>query len=518
VCGIVVTHDVSDQAVAGAPPSERGAGPGGGPGGDGEATRMLERIRHRGPDGAGSHRVGPTWLGHRRLAIVDVEGGTQPLIDEHGNVLVGNGEIYNHAELRAELGPDQFTTSSDNETALRAVVAWGPEAIDRLRGMFAFAVSTADGTLLAARDPLGIKPLYWAREEGRTILASELRAFPEEVRPKIEAFPPGHWWTRRRGLHPFADLSARGRPFATRDEARDAIRDVVIRAVEDRMMADVDVGVLLSGGLDSSIVAAVAARDAARRGTRLPSFAGGVDGSPDLAAARVVAEALDLDHRERIYTAEEAYDALDDAVRIIEHFDPALVRSAVPNHLLAELAARHVKVVLTGEGADELFAGYDYLREVQPEDLEAELLRSVRGLHNLNLQRADRTSMAHGLEARVPFLDLDVIAVAARVPVTWKLPGEHGEEKRLLREAFADWLPDEILWRRKAQFGDGSGAADALGAAISARLDDADARDGARLEGLPTPRSAEEAFYQRIFARHLGGIRADKVLGMSPHT
>jgi asparagine synthetase B (glutamine-hydrolysing) len=160
VCGIVVTHDVSDQAVAGAPPSERGAGPGGGPGGDGEATRMLERIRHRGPDGAGSHRVGPTWLGHRRLAIVDVEGGTQPLIDEHGNVLVGNGEIYNHAELRAELGPDQFTTSSDNETALRAVVAWGPEAIDRLRGMFAFAVSTADGTLLAARDPLGIKPLY----------------------------------------------------------------------------------------------------------------------------------------------------------------------------------------------------------------------------------------------------------------------------------------------------------------------------------------------------------------------
>ena len=380
----------------------------------------------------------------------------------------------------------------------------------------AFAVAGEDGTLLAARDPLGIKPLYWVRSGDQTMFASELRAFPEEARSLIEAFPPGHWWSRLEGLHAFADLSAAGPPFATQDEARDAIRDALISAVTARMMADVDVGVLLSGGLDSSVVAAIAARDAAGRGVRLPSFAVGVEGSPDLIAARTVAEALDLEHHERIYTAGEAYDALDDAVRVIEHFDPALVRSAVPNHLVAELAARHVKVVLTGEGADELFAGYDYLREVQPDDLEGELLRSVKGLHQLNLQRADRTSMAHGLEARVPFLDLDVIAVAARVPVTWKLPGEHGQEKRLLREAFAGWLPDEILWRRKAQFGDGSGAADVLGAAISARLDAAP-EDGGRHDGLPTPRSAEEAFYQRIFVRHLGGIRADKVLGLSAH-
>jgi asparagine synthase (glutamine-hydrolysing) len=496
VCGIVVTHDVAD---------------------DGRQDQMLERIRHRGPDGSGSRRIGGAWLGHRRLAIVDVEGGTQPLIDDRGYVLVGNGEIYNHAELREELGEEQFSTASDNETALRAVVTWGAAAIGRLRGMFAFAVAGEDGTLLAARDPLGIKPLYWARSGDQTMFASELRAFPEQARPLIEAFPPGHWWSRDEGLHAFADLSAVGRPFATEDQAREAIRDALVAAVDARMMADVDVGVLLSGGLDSSIVAAIAARDAARRGVRLRSFAVGVDGSPDLLAARTVAEALDLEHHERVYTADEAYEALDDAVRIIEHFDPALVRSAVPNHLVAELAARHVKVVLTGEGADELFAGYDYLREVQPDDLEAELLRSVKGLHQLNLQRADRTSMAHGLEARVPFLDLDVIAVAARVPVTWKLPGEHGEEKRLLREAFAGWLPDEILWRRKAQFGDGSGAADVLAAAVSARLDDA--ADGRRrYDGLPAPRSAEEAFYQRIFFRHLGGIRADKVLGLSAHT
>jgi asparagine synthase (glutamine-hydrolysing) len=496
VCGIVVTHEVAD---------------------DGRQDRMLDRISHRGPDGAGTHRVGEAWLGHRRLAIVDVDGGTQPLIDDRGNVLVGNGEIYNHDALRAELGPERFTTASDNETALQAVVTWGPAAIHRLRGMFAFAVAGEDGTLLAARDPLGIKPLYWVRSGDQTMFASELRAFPEEARPLIEAFPPGHWWSRQEGVHAFADLSTAGQPFATQDEARDAIRDALVAAVNARMMADVDVGLLLSGGLDSSVVAAIAAREAAGRGVRLPSFAVGVEGSPDLLAARTVAEALDLEHHERIYTAGEAYEALDDAVRVIEHFDPALVRSAVPNHLVAELAARHVKVVLTGEGADELFAGYDYLREVQPDDLEAELLRSVKGLHQLNLQRADRTSMAHGLEARVPFLDLDVIAVAARVPVTWKLPGEHGQEKRLLREAFAGWVPDEILWRRKAQFGDGSGAADVLGAAISARLDDAPA-DGGRHDGLPAPRSAEEAFYQRIFVRHLGGVRADKVLGLSAHT
>lgn len=496
MCGIVVTHEVAD---------------------DGEAARMLERISHRGPDGSGSRRVGNAWLGHRRLAIVDVDGGTQPLLDGDGHVLVGNGEIYNHLELREALGTQTFTTSSDNETALRAVVAWGSSAIGRLRGMFAFAVAGDDGTLIAARDPLGIKPLYWVRREGATMFASELRAFPPEVRPLVEAFPPGHWWSREEGLHPFADLSTVGPPFETQEEARAAIRDAVATAVRARMMADVGVGVLLSGGLDSSIVAAIAADEAARRGVELQSFAVGVDGSPDLVAARTVARELGLRHHERVYTADEAYDTLDAAVRVIEHFDPALVRSAVPNYLVAELAARHVKVVLTGEGADELFAGYDYLRDVEPEDLEAELLRSVQGLHQLNLQRADRTSMAHGLEARVPFLDLDVIAVAARVPIAWKLPGEHGQEKRLLREAFAGWLPDEILWRRKAQFGDGSGAAGVLGAAIAARLDDASATDPLP-DGLPHARSAEELWYQRIFVRHLTGIRADRVLGMSAHT
>jgi asparagine synthase (glutamine-hydrolysing) len=492
VCGIVVTYAADET---------------------GEAERMLDRIKHRGPDGSGHRQVGGAWLGHRRLAIVDVAGGTQPLVDEHGHVFVGNGEIYNHAALRDELGREQFVTDSDNETALRAVVRWGPGAVARLQGMFAFAVAGEDGTLLAARDPLGIKPLYWASEAGRVTFASELRAFPPEQRPLVETFPPGHWWTRDAGLHEFADFTTRGAMFPTRDEARAAIRDAVAGAVRARMMADVPVGVLLSGGLDSSIVAAVAADEARRTGTTLRSFAVGSDGSPDIVAARVVAEHLGLEHYERTYTGEEAFDTLDAVVAAIEHFDPSLVRSAVPNYLVCELAARHVKVVLTGEGADELFAGYDYYRDVEHHELEAELLRSLRGLHDLNLQRADRVSMAHGLEARVPFLDLDVIAVGARVPVEWKLPGEHGQEKRLLREAFDGWLPEDILWRRKAQFGDGSGAADALGEQIARRFG-GDRWKDQDLPGLPKPRSAEEAVYQRIFAHHLDGIRADRVLGL----
>ncbi len=216
------------------------------------------------------------------------------------------------------------------------------------------------------------------------------------------------------------------------------------------------------------------------------SFAAGTEGSSDLAAARIVAEHLGLDHHERVYTADEVVDVLPTVVASIESFEPSLVRSAVPNYLLSELAAQHVKVVLTGEGADELFAGYDHLRDIEDaDDLRLELIRSVEGLHNLNLQRCDRVTMAHGLEARVPFLDLDLIAVAQRVPIGWKLPGEEGQEKAILREAFTGWIPDEILWRRKEQFGDGSGTADVM--AEQGRRPDSRRRLGAGTRPGPSP-------------------------------
>ena len=471
---------------------------------------MLARIRHRGPDDLGHVQSGPTWLGHTRLSIVDVVGGHQPLSGSHDRWLVGNGEIYNHADLRAELGEDRFTTASDNETMLAVIEAWGTAGIGRLRGMFAFVIADGHGGVLAARDPLGIKPLYWAREGDRVVFASELRAFDPALRARVATFPPGHWWRPGGDPVPFADLGAPVGTVASKDAARTEVRAAIVTAVERRMMADVGVGVLLSGGLDSSIVAAVAARAAAKDGRRVLSFAVGTPGSADLAAARLVADHLGLEHHERVYDAAEAAAAIDDVVAATESYEPSLIRSAVPNWFVAELAARHVKVVLTGEGADELFAGYDYLRRYDDHDeLDRELLRSVRGLHHLNLQRCDRVTMAHGLEARVPFLDLDVVTAARRVPPGWKLLGEAGQEKRLLREAFDGWLPDEVLWRTKVQFGDGSGAADVLGDWVARRP--AGNADG--INGLPEPRSAEEGVYQEVFARVLDGIPVDRVLG-----
>jgi asparagine synthase (glutamine-hydrolysing) len=279
------------------------------------------------------------------------------------------------------------------------------------------------------------------------------------------------------------------------------------------MMGDVPVGVFLSGGLDSAIVAAIAARHLAERGERLQTFAVGTQGSADLLAARVVARHLGCEHRERVYDAAEAVRALPGVVRAIEHFDPSLVRSAVPNFLLAEMTAEHVKVVLTGEGADELFAGYEYLREFDdPMSLQSELMRTVHGLHNLNLQRCDRVTMAHGLEARVPFLDRQVIAFAFGLPMAWKLPAPGVAEKRLLRRAFTGWIPDEILWRVKAEFGDGSGAKDVLTRVVEEGIG-AEEFERERHVVDPPLRTREELAYHRIFAEHLPGVRPEATLG-----
>ncbi|HKE68706.1 MAG TPA: asparagine synthase-related protein [Nocardioidaceae bacterium] len=501
MCGIVVIHDGTCSTD------------GSDEGGNDTGPRMLARLRHRGPDSIDFRRVGRSWLGHTRLSIVDVAGGDQPISGPSGSRwVVCNGEIYNHEELRDSL-PGPFVTDSDSEVALHAVEAWGPGAIGRLRGMYAFAIADEDGGLVAARDALGVKPLYWARDDGRSLFASELGSFDPSWRRHVEEFPPGHYWTPNEGLVRFAEHTGFDIAYASREQARTAIRDTLVQSVRARMMADVPIGVFLSGGLDSSLVAAIMARHGADTGQRIRSFAAGVAGSSDLRAARRVADHLDLEHHERIYDADEVLDVLPTVVRSMEAYEPSLVRSAVPNYLLAELAAEHVKVVLTGEGADEIFAGYDYLRDYDDADeLRAELVRSVEGLHNLNLQRCDRVTMAHGLEARVPFLDRDVIAVGDRIPIGWKLPGEAGEEKRILREAFDGWLPDDILWRCKEQFGDGSGTA-TVTAELAAELVPEPDWASAGIPGLPLPRSREELAYQRIFAEHLDGVRADRLLG-----
>jgi asparagine synthase (glutamine-hydrolysing) len=482
---------------------------------------MLARLAHRGPDDSGEVRVGEHCLGHRRLSIVDVDGGAQPLRNAAGDVwLVGNGEVYNHEQVRATLAPRRWVTRSDNEVALHLIEERGPAALGELEGMFAFLLAAEDGRFVAARDAVGIKPLYWTPpgRGGGVRFASEIGAFGADRIEYVEAFPPGCYWTPEDGVQRYA-TAAPAEPRAlwgdapeAPEEALAAVRDTLVASVARQLMGDVPVGVFLSGGLDSAIVAAIAARHLREHGERLQTFAVGTAGSADLRAARVVARHVASEHRERVYNAAEALRALPRVVRAIEHFDPSLVRSAVPNHLLAEMTARHVKVVLTGEGADELFAGYEYLRGFADEtSLQDELLRTVDGLHNLNLQRCDRVTMAHGLEARVPFLDRQVIAFAFGLPMAWKLPVPGMPEKHLLRRAFAGWLPDEILWRAKAEFGDGSGARDVLKRTIEAGVS---AAEFERERGAVDPplRTREELAYHRIFAAHLPGVRPERTL------
>jgi asparagine synthase (glutamine-hydrolysing) len=486
--------------------------------------RMLGRLTHRGPDDSGGVAVEGSWIGQTRLSIVDLTGGHQPLRNNCGTLyLVGNGEVYNHEQVRDELEADSFRTKSDNEVALHLLEQRGPDALGELHGMYAFLAAGIDGSFIAVRDPVGIKPLYWARRDRIVRFASEMRAFDPDWQPHVEAFPPGHYWTPEDGLVRFAaavpegghdELPGPSEPGARiPDNILRMTREKLIDSVERQMMGDVPVGVFLSGGLDSSLVAAIAARWAERNGERLPTFAVGLEDSPDLLAARAVAEFLGTEHHERVYTAENALEALPDVVRTIESYDPSLVRSAVPNYMLAEMTARHVKVVLTGEGADEIFAGYEYLREIDDDaELHDEIVRMIEGLHNLNLQRCDRVTMAFGLEARVPFLERDVIELGLKLPPGWKLSGEDQPEKRLLRAAFEGWLPHQFLWRDKSQFGDGSGAASVLQEAIAETVPEHEfARRRDEVE--PELRTREEAGYYKIFREHLRAVRPELTLG-----
>ncbi|RZQ62838.1 asparagine synthase (glutamine-hydrolyzing) [Amycolatopsis suaedae] len=480
---------------------------------------MLARIKHRGPDDTGEIHRGEVWLGHQRLSIMDVEGGAQPIANsDRDTYLVANGEIYNHRHIRRDLGHELFETGSDSEAALHALIVDGPVGLARLRGMFALAFMNDDGEFLVARDSLGVKPLYWVRRDEVTLFASELRAFAPADRPLVESFPPGHCWTPSGGLVRFADaVPARVRPARRADVPGEwdeallkSVREVVVTAVENRMMSDVGIGVFLSGGLDSAIVAAAAASYAERTRQPLPTFAVGAPGSADLEAARVVADFLGTEHHEIVMTPATAAEALPKAVRAIEHYDPSLVRSAVPNLLLAEYAAKRVHAVLTGEGADELFAGYSYFHAepfTDPDALQAELVRTVTELHHLNLQRCDRTTMAYGMEARVPFLDRDVIELALSIPPEHKMIRPGVPEKQLLREAFAGWLPEDILMRGKEQFGDGSGAKDVLADAVRS-MPELAAREGVTL------RDRQESVFYAVWHDELAGIRPGATLGM----
>jgi asparagine synthase (glutamine-hydrolysing) len=420
---------------------------------------MVLNISHRGPDGQGIEDLQIGTLGHARLAILDVEGGHQPM-EYQDTSIVFNGEIYNYRSLkRKHLAGMHVRTHSDTEVLLHLYRKYGPEAVELLDGMFAFAIYHR-GDFFLARDPLGIKPLYYGKtRDGRGFyFASEIKALIGNVQ-EIKEFPAGHWYHSRLGWHKYYQLEETIRPFeGAESDLLPAIKTSLRSAVHKRLLADVPVGVSLSGGLDSSIVTALAREET----EKLHSFAVGVEGSPDLAAAQKMSRYLGTIHHEYVYSTQDMVRALPDVLYYLESFDPALVRSAIPNYFLAKLAAEYVKVMLTGEGADEVYAGYDYLSQFDdPLDLQDEMLHITQALHNTNLQRADRMSMAFGLEARVPFLDVQSVALAMGIPADWKLHGQR-VPKSLLRQAFAGDLPAEIVNRPKAKFSKGAGSSELI--------------------------------------------------------
>lgn len=455
--------------------------------------RMLDQMAHRGPDAEGLFsppgELGT--LGHRRLSIVDVHGGSQPLLSSW-HALVANGEIYNAPALRDELAPDTaFSTRSDSEVILRLLDGADPLETGRLQGMFAFALARG-GELVLGRDHIGIKPLYTGTLDGNLVFSSELKAFPSGT-SDVEPLAPGTVWSSVSGTHRYYELP--DEPHVEGDMAFHArrVRAALEEAVVGHLMSDVPVGAFLSGGLDSSAIVALLRPHV----SELHTFAVGLEGSPDLVAARVVADHLDTVHHEYILTPEEIRDALPEIVATLESFDQDLVRSAVPTFFTSRLASEHVKVVLTGEGADELFAGYKYHKDIGTADeLDADARRALSQMHNVNLQRVDRITMGHALEARVPFLDVNVIETALSIPAELRQPGEHAPEKAVLRLAVEDLLPESIVWRDKAQFDEGSGTADLL-PQLSAqdRINVESYRSDAEGSFL---RSSEECFYHKL--------------------
>jgi asparagine synthase (glutamine-hydrolysing) len=461
--------------------------------------KMLEKLSHRGPDGQGIKNLSAGTLGHTRLAILDVEGGHQPMRCKD-TWITFNGEIYNYRELARKYLPDMhLQTRSDTEVIVKLYRKFGPYCVQLLDGMFAFAIIQGD-ELFMARDPLGIKPLYWGERAGTLYFASEIKALSLVV-DEIREFPAGHWYHSKKGWHAYYELDPAELEIKDERQAIEAIRNTLVGAVQKRLLADVPVGISLSGGLDSSIVALLA-----NAGTNhLHSFAVGMEGSEDIQAARKMAEILGTHHHERIYTEAEMLDALPRVIYHLESFDAALIRSSIPNFFLAEMASQHVKVILTGEGADEIYAGYDYLRAYDTsQKLQDEMIDITAALHNTNLQRADRIPMAFGLEARVPFLDVKSVALGLGLPSQWKVHNDK-PAKFLLRRAFSADLPDEIVNRPKQKFSKGAGSSDMIAQVAERQISHAELEsERARLLHnlnyfLP---DKEALYYYRIFREY----------------
>lgn len=486
------------------------------------ALHLSQRQRHRGPDWSGVFVGAGAILVHERLAIVDPASGSQPFRSRDGALaLAVNGEIYNCRELRDASGYD-FTTESDCEVINALYVEYGHDFLQKLNGIFAFALwDGAAQRYLIARDPLGVCPLYWGHDaDGRLCVASEMKALAD-VCADVAPFPPGHVYDSATAvLHRYHDRSWRDYGSVRGHVVEGSeLRHAFEQAVHRQLMTDVPYGVLLSGGLDSSLVAACAARFARERieeqdrseawWPRLHSFAIGLEGSPDLAAAKVAADAIGTVHHGFVYTLWEGLDALPEVIRHVETYDVTTVRASIPMYLLARrIKAMGVKMVLSGEGADEIFGGYLYFHKApSAEAFHEETVRKLDALHSYDCLRANKSMMAWGVEARVPFLDLEFLDVAMGMDAAHKMAGSGRMEKHVLREAFAGVLPDAILWRQKEQFSDGVGYAwiDGLKAHAAQTVDEREFVQAALLYPHNTPLTREAFLYRRIFEKHFPG-------------
>lgn len=461
-------------------------------------TDMLRMMVHRGPDSEGLHKGRNNLLGHRRLSIMDPEGGRQPLYNEdRSHVIVANGEIYNFRSLNEHMGGRHtLATTSDTETVLHLYEDLASGVVDALDGMYAFAVTNGQ-RFFAARDAIGIKPLYYAERDGAFWFASEIEPLSEHV-DEVKEFPPGTYYDSETGFRSFYTVpDIRPRPMSE-EQAVDRLRQTLEKAVTKRLMSDVPLGAFLSGGLDSSLIVALAQRNLSRP---MHTFSVGMAQSPDLQAARLVSRHVGTVHHEYVLTVDEVLARLPDIIRSLESYDRDLVRSAIPCYFTSRLASEQVKVILTGEGADELFAGYRYYKDIEDLDtvLHDELRRSVASLHNINLQRVDRLTMAHSIEGRVPFLDLEMIELGQEIPAHLKLRGSPPVEKWILRKAFEDLLPHDIVWRKKAQFDEGSGTVDLLEQALERTMSEQEAAAYAAAHPAAELRCAEECYYHKIF-------------------
>jgi len=459
--------------------------------------KMMSLVSHRGPDAEGMFvsQSGSGVLGHRRLSIMDPEGGNQPIYNETKNMaVIANGEIYNFPQLRPELAKQhKFYTTSDSEAIIHLYEDHGVSMTEHLDGMYAFVVAD-EQNVYAARDPIGIKPLYLGKKDGAWLFASEIKSFPSNC-DSVREFPPGAFFHSARGFSTFytvPELLSRQAPVKDYIEK---IRETLETSVVKRLMSDVPLGAFLSGGLDSSLIAALARKHM----DQLHTFSVGIEGSRDLEAARLVSNHLDTIHHEYILTEQEVREKLPEIIYYLESFDQDLVRSAIPCYFTSRLAADFVKVILTGEGADELFGGYSYYKYIgDTEFLHRELRRSVASLHNINLQRVDRMTMAHAIEGRVPFLDLTMIRLGQLIPPEMKIAGSPPIEKWILRKAFEDLLPGEIIWRVKEQFDEGSGTVEMLDGILTDVMEKTEIKNYRRRFPETELRSGEECHYHRI--------------------